>query len=267
MAIAYFLICLLLITLGAYSKDFNVVQLFLLSIGIIAILFQKFIHKGKIRDLGFKKCTFQQAAKSVFIPVAVIFIIFLIDFVFGFIRIGSLSSLKSPYARGRIGVSALELVLIVLSSACLTFLASLITEELGFRGYLISRLKKGGTLKALIFSSLLFGLWHLPLSFILFGSGILRSLIYSFNIFLLGILFGYVFLESGSLIPSSLFHGVWNALEYALFGLGNFQELFIGKSRIIFDPEEGLVGSAVLGLFVLFYLLKFRKAQIRGLIK
>jgi len=57
MTILYFLICLLLITLGALTKSFNYGQFFVLPMGLIAVLFQKFIHQEKIKELGFKKCS------------------------------------------------------------------------------------------------------------------------------------------------------------------------------------------------------------------
>jgi membrane protease YdiL (CAAX protease family) len=259
MVILYFLICLILISFGALTKNFNYAMLFVLPIGLVAILFQKFIHKEKIRNLGFRKCTLKQIGKAIIFPLGIIFLIFFIDFILGIIRIKSLSEVRNPFVRDQIGIEFWTLIIILLISAFLTFIVTLISEELGFRGYLISRLSRFGNFKALLFSSLLFGLWHLPPSLILIGSGVGRSTIYVFNIFLLGILFGYLFLESKSLLPSSIFHGIWNALEYTFFGYGSLEGVFIGNSRIIFDPEEGLVGTAVLLTFSLVVLWKLKK--------
>ncbi|MFQ6081822.1 MAG: lysostaphin resistance A-like protein [Candidatus Aminicenantia bacterium] len=262
MVILYFIICLFLITIGALTKNFNYEQLFILPIGVIAILFQKFIHRGKIKDLGFRKCKLKQILEAIIFPLVIIFLIFLIDFIFGFIKIQSLSELKNPFIKGQIGIDIGTLMLIILITALLTFIGALITEELAFRGYLITRLNKLGDLRALIYSSLLFGIWHIPVSAILLGTGAWRSVIYAFNIFLLGILFGNLFLESKSLIPPSLFHGVWNSLEYTLFGFGNAQAIFLGSSRIIFDPEEGFVGTIILIAFSLIALWKIRMKKV-----
>jgi len=253
MTILYFLICLLLITLGALTKSFNYGQFFVLPMGLIAVLFQKFIHQEKIKELGFKKikelgfkkCSLKQAGKAFIYPLVIIFIIFLLDFIFHFVERISLSGVKNPFSKGEAGVNLQTLILIMAISAFFTFIASLITEELAFRGYLITRLSKLGRMKALLYSSVLFGIWHIPPSILLLGSGVTRTAIYAVNIFLLGILFSYLFLESRSLIPSSIFHGVWNALEYTLFGYGNSQGVILGNSRILFDPEEGLVGTFV----------------------
>lgn len=52
MLFLYFIICLLFITLGSLTKNFNQAQLFVLPIGLVAVLFQKFAHGQKIRDSG-----------------------------------------------------------------------------------------------------------------------------------------------------------------------------------------------------------------------
>ena len=259
MYILYFLICFLLITLGALTKSFNYAQLFVLPIGLIAILFQKFIHKERVKDLGFRKCKLKQIGKAFIYPLGIIFLIFLLDFIFGFVKISPLSELKNPFVKNQLGINFWTLIFIIAISAFFTFIGSLITEELAFRGYLITRLSKLGAMKALLLSSFLFGIWHIPPSILLLGSGVIRTAIYAFNIFLLGILFGYLFLESKSLIPSSIFHGVWNALEYTLFGYGNIQGLFHGNSRIIFDPEEGLIGTIILIAFSFIVIWKIRR--------
>ncbi len=259
MTILYFLICLLLITLGALTKSFNYAQFLVLPIGLIAVLFQKFIHQEKIKELGFKKCSLKQAGKAFIYPLVIIFIIFLLDFIFHFVERISLAEVKNPFSKGEVGVNLQTLILILAISAFFTFIASMITEELAFRGYLITRLSKLGRMKALLYSSVLFGIWHIPPSILLLSSEVTRTAIYAVNIFLLGILFSYLFLESRSLIPSSIFHGVWNALEYTLFGYGNSQGVILGNSRILFDPEEGLVGTFVLLVFSIVVTWKIKK--------
>jgi membrane protease YdiL (CAAX protease family) len=259
MALFYFLICLFLISIGSFTKNFNYVQLLLLPMGLIAVLFQKYIHKGKIRELGFKRCSLKQMVEAFVLPLAIILTIFIADFILRLVRIRPLAEVKNPFVRDQIGVGFWTLLLIIFISAFFTFLGSLITEELGFRGYLIGRFKKFGNMEALMLSSFLFGLWHLPPSLLILRSGPGRSATYVFNIFLLGIIFGYLFLESKSLFPPSLCHGVWNALEYTLFGYGNVEGVFSGRLRIVFDPEEGLVGTAALLVVAIFFLWKMKK--------
>lgn len=257
--IIYFLTCLVFITLGVLTRDPNLAQFFVLPIGLVALLFQKFIHKERIRDLGFRKCPWRKIGQSLIFPIIIIFLIFLADFIFGFVDEVTLSRMENPFIKVEAHVNVWALILIIAITAFLTFVATLITEELGFRGYMINRLIHLGPLKALLLSSALFGLWHIPPSLILLGSGVGRCVVYVFNIFLLGILLGYLFLESKSLFAPSLFHGVWNALEYTFFGYGNIQGVFLGTDRILFDPEEGLIGTAVLLAFSFVALRKIKK--------
>lgn len=257
--IIYFLICLIFITLGVLTRDPNLAQFFVLPIGLVALFFQKFLHRERIRDLGFRKCSWRKISQSFILPIIIISIIFLVDFIFGFVDEVTLSRMENPFIKVEAHVNVWTLILIIAITAFLTFVATLITEELGFRGYMINRLIHLGPFKALLLSSALFGLWHIPPSLILLSSGVGRCAVYVVNIFLLGVLLGYLFLASKSLFAPSLFHGFWNALEYTLFGYGNIQGVFLGTDRILFDPEEGLVGTAVLLAFSFVALRKIKK--------
>lgn len=257
----YFLICLVFITLGSLTKDPNLAQFFVLPVGIGALLFQKFLHKERIRDLGFRGCSRKKIGESFLLPVILIGSIFLLDCIFGLVREITLSGMENPFVKVEAPMRVRDLILIIAITAFLTFIAALITEELCFRGYLINRLAHLGSYKALLISSALFSLWHIPSSVILLGSGIGKCAVYGVNLFLLGILLGWVFVESRSLLAPSLFHGIWNGLEYTLFGYGDIQGIFLGTKRILFDPEEGLMGTVVLMAFSFLALRKIKKAS------
>jgi membrane protease YdiL (CAAX protease family) len=262
--ILYFLICLVFITLGSLTEDPDLAQFFVLPVGLAAFLFQKFLHRDRIRDLGFRACPWIRIGQSFALPIIIICIIFLMDFIFGFVHEITLSRMENPFIRVEADVNIGTLIIIIALTAFLTFVAALITEELGFRGYLINRLAHLGLYKALLISSVLFSLWHIPPSLILLGSGIGSSAVYVVNLFLLGILLGYLFIESKSILAPSLFHGVWNALEYSLFGYGNIKGVFLGTDRILFDPEEGLMGTVVLLAFSFIALRKIKKGKNSG---
>jgi len=254
--IVYFVICVLLVTAGSLTKNFNYVQLSILPIGLIAIAFQKFVHRGKIRDLGFNKTSVKRLIESAFIPAAVIVLIILIDWIFGLIKTRDLAEIHNPFSRGEGFDGVWPFVFAVAVSALFTFIAALITEELAFRGYILTKLRKLGDRRSLWLSSLLFGAWHYPAAIILWDLGIFGSTLYVLNISLLGVLFGYVFLKSKSLVACSISHAVWNALEYSLFGVGNTEGLFAGSSRVLFDPEEGIIGTVVLTIVALVLALR-----------
>lgn len=79
-------------------------------------------------------------------------------------------------------------------------LAPAICEELAFRGFILSGLRQHGhKWRAIVISSLLFGVTH----------GILQQ---SISAALVGLVIGYVAVQSGSLLPGILFHLVYNTL-------------------------------------------------------
>ncbi len=83
-----------------------------------------------------------------------------------------------------------------------------ICEELAFRGFILSGLRHmGSKWGAIVISSLLFGVTH----------GILQQ---SISATLVGMVIGYIVVQTGSLLPGIAFHLVYNSL-----GLSSFVDL------------------------------------------
>jgi membrane protease YdiL (CAAX protease family) len=90
-------------------------------------------------------------------------------------------------------------------------------EEFGWRSYLLRKWQSLGTWRALITTSLIWGLWHIPIVmmpsiFIVDDIGspfiaIPGQIVY---VTLLGILIGWIYLKSASIWPAMLMHGVSN---------------------------------------------------------
>ena len=79
-------------------------------------------------------------------------------------------------------------------------LAPAICEELAFRGFILSGLRHmGSKWGAIVISSLLFGVTH----------GILQQ---SISAALVGMVIGYMAVQTGSLLPGIVFHLVYNTL-------------------------------------------------------
>ncbi len=75
-----------------------------------------------------------------------------------------------------------------------------ICEELAFRGFILSGFRHGGTKwRAILYSALLFGLTHSILQ---------QSLIAA----LVGVVLGYLAVQTGSIVPGMVFHFVHNTL-------------------------------------------------------
>lgn len=97
-----------------------------------------------------------------------------------------------------------------------------IGEEFGWRSYLLEKLRPLGRLKALALSSLVWSLWHAPFLFVPnpnYGSDVGGvGAILSILIFIcLGFIFGWLYLESGSVWPCVLMHSYNNLIAFKLF--------------------------------------------------
>ena len=118
-------------------------------------------------------------------------------------------------------------------------------EELGWRGHLLSHLLPLGQKKALLISSLIWGLWHAPLVVFLgfggYNNVVAGALFFTAMLTMLGIYFGYLRLKSGSTILAAWAHGVFNSQSYGLW-------------LLIFPAFDSLVGgvTGLAGLAVMW---------------
>jgi membrane protease YdiL (CAAX protease family) len=144
-------------------------------------------------------------------------------------------------------------------------LGVLLTEEGFFRGVVWGLLKKrdldGG--RILLFTTMAFLIWHVPVAFLEMGEGFPRSAIpiYLVNVILLGLNWGLMRLVSGSVIVPALSHAVWNAIAYKFFGFGVEYGELARSSFTVLDPERGVVGIGLNAAFaiVLWTLLAARR--------
>lgn len=70
--------------------------------------------------------------------------------------------------------------------------------------------------KALIYSAVAFSLFHLPNIFFGMGTAVIFQLI---NAFLMGLVLGFIYLQTGSIIYPCLLHGLW---DFTSFSNSNF---------------------------------------------
>ncbi|MBR8741227.1 CPBP family intramembrane glutamic endopeptidase [Nocardiopsis sp. MG754419] len=121
-------------------------------------------------------------------------------------------------------------LLIVLQLATLPLAAFInlipaLGEELGWRGWLLPKLMPLGTLPALLISGVIWGLWHAPL--ILLGynypdaPGWLGLTAMVIMCILVGAVFGWLRLRSGSVWPAALAHAAFNGAgaSFLLFAM------------------------------------------------
>lgn len=94
-------------------------------------------------------------------------------------------------------------------------------EEIGWRGYMLTRLVDAGIARPVLVSGLIWGLWHVP---IVLGAGYAAGPSLAASALLLVVLataFGVVFarlrLQSGSVWPAIVLHGAWNSIIQSAF--------------------------------------------------
>lgn len=84
-------------------------------------------------------------------------------------------------------------------------------EELVWRGYIQTRLVAyGGTLKGLVVTAILFSLLHFPVRYYQFSGVPLDALASCLLLLPLSLLFGYMMLRTQNVLPSSVFHIIYN---------------------------------------------------------
>jgi membrane protease YdiL (CAAX protease family) len=111
-------------------------------------------------------------------------------------------------------------------------------EEIGWRGYMLTRLIDSGVKKPVLVSGIVWGLWHVPL--ILGGKYASGPLpLVSAGIFLLdvvaaGYLAAWLRLRSGSVWPAIVFHASWNVIIQGVFDRSTQGiSIWVGESGIL----------------------------------
>jgi uncharacterized protein len=134
-----------------------------------------------------------------------------------------------------------------------TILIALITEEGFFRGWLFASLQRADVKRnaTLLWSSLAFSLWHLSTVTLSTGFDLPPAQIpvYMVNAAAIGLIWAMLRSTSGSIVVSSISHGVWNGVTYVFFGYGTAVGALGIDETAIYGPEVGFLGLALNLLF------------------
>jgi len=111
-------------------------------------------------------------------------------------------------------------------------------EEIGWRGYMLTRLVAGGIPAPILVSGIIWGLWHTPL--ILSGqyaSGphrVLSAGLFMVDVVAAGFTFGWLRISSRSVWPAIWAHGVWNAVIQGCFDFSTAgNSVWVGESGVL----------------------------------
>lgn len=140
-----------------------------------------------------------------------------------------------------LNMSVLETALYILSMICVGIL-----EEVIFRGLLFNALKKDNVVRAVIISSLTFGIGHIVN--LLNGADMFATLLQIVYATAAGFLFTVIFLCSGSLVPCIVTHCAINSFSAVA-----------GESSALLDMITAAVLTVVATVYALWILKKQKK--------
>ncbi len=196
-----------------------------------------YLQRFSLREMGFtwgSVRALQGYGLAVLYPVAVIGALAAIA-----AATGAMHSGAAPHYKH-------SLWLLLVTNIAITIALAIVTEEGFFRGWLWASLDRAAQTKTtiLIFSSVAFALWHW--SAVLLPTGYNPPLAqvptFMLNAAVIGAIWGMLRLLSGSILVSSVSHGVWNGLAYVLFGFGTNVGALGITNTAMYGPEIGLLG-------------------------
>jgi membrane protease YdiL (CAAX protease family) len=120
--------------------------------------------------------------------------------------------------------------------------------------------------RILIWSSVAFALWHW--SAVVLNTGLnpppAQVPVFMINAALIGAIWGLLRWVSGSVIVTSVSHGLWNGGAYVFFGFGSRTGALGIKDTAMYGPEVGLLGLALNAIFLIALWAPIRSACKRS---
>ena len=125
-------------------------------------------------------------------------------------------------------------------------------EEIGWRGYMLTRLIDAGVPRPVLASGLIWGLWHVPLIlagvYVAGSSPVVSAMLFMVMVTSFGFVIARMRLETGSIWPAIALHGAWNSIIQGAFdpvmGTGAGATLWVGEAGIL--TALALVVAAVI---------------------
>lgn len=231
------------------------------SPAIASLVVRKWITREGFADAGFRlhlRESWRYYLVALFLPIVVMAIIILLAVVTGlgqpdFTLGRALRALAPGSAPVSLPPFAPILAIAELPFTAILGIPILWGEEFGWRGYLQIRLLANRPLLAAITTGIIWGIWHYPINLRGYnfpGHPIVGLFVFPISTVLLSIIFGWLFLRSGSIWVTSLAHAATNAIGGSLMLL-----LFTGGADFLYVSYLGLLGWIPLGALCLWIIL------------
>lgn len=148
----------------------------------------------------------------------------------------------APYLWNTTSPLIIMAVNIVMAATIVTIYSMLTAagEEIGWRGYMLTRLIDGGIPRPVLVSGLIWGLWHVPLIlggvYLIGPPPIVAACLWVITATSFSFIFARLRLDTGSVWPPIVLHAAWNSLIQIAFdpaSEGSQAPLWVGESGII----------------------------------
>ncbi len=207
------------------------------SVAVSSLICRLVLREG-IRDVSFRfggKRTLAYLAAAVVFPLVVGFIAYGVAWITG---VATFTPTSSGFPLLLLSLATLGTVLGAVTAA---------GEEIGWRGYLLTRLIDAGVPRPVLVSGVIWGLWHVPL--IVAGvyvadsgqSRLLTVLLFMVAVVSFGVIIARFRLATGSVWPAIALHAAWNSIIQE-----GFDRSTTGANAALWTGEAGIFVVATL---------------------
>lgn len=198
-----------------------------------------YLQRMSRAEIGWTWGRWRDYAVAVFYPAVVLGLLGLIAWLSGAVKLAAIDWANIVFNLQN------GLVILILANG----LGALVTEEGFFRGWLWASLQRAGVTQrgVWVWTSVAFAAWHVSTALLptAFRPPLAQVPIYIANAAVIGFIWALMRQRSGSIVVTSVSHGVWNGLVYGLFSTGTTLGALGIHNTGVFGPEVGLVGLAL----------------------
>ncbi|WMT41212.1 type II CAAX endopeptidase family protein [Paenibacillus sp. D2_2] len=230
-------------TLNFVLENYGVQSVMNIVVGVIGtvvtFMIYRYVDRKPVRKLGF---TFRR--KDVLFSIGVLVLTLLNALVGLWFIQGVHSYITVQFDASRI-LNGTYISLLLL--AFVAWIIASMQEEVLSRGYLLAQLQRLGLKNAILISSLLFLLVHIPFRGL--------HLYHAISIVMGGIVYAYMYLKSGSLWVSCVAHGIYDFVDAILFNVNDVSLFVLQDSISMGDklPYKIVLALCMLGFTYLIY--------------
>lgn len=260
--LVYFALLIPLSILGyvLVMKSPGFVLLLMWAPGLSSILTRLLLREG-IADISLRiggRRTLKTLPFILLFPVAIGLVAYGLAWITGLVQYVTPDTyLKAPPA-----VIFVGLLLVQMIFGTAVGLIGCVGEELGWRGYMLTRLIDARVPYPMLISGIVWGLWHLPLMIAgQYYSGpypVLSVFLFMLTITSFGYIIGRLRLTTGSVWPATFLHASWNAVIQNIFDF--FSQ---GENVLLWTGESGVL--VALSLLAAAWVISRRPMNVRQL--